>query len=501
MDNARRLLSSFLALLLIASVLPFSSHAIGASLLDLDPEGGYDGEYVIILNTNFPGEERLATGELKGLIDRDVPLFSYDGGFRRTEAPYRARKTPDLFTAGLSASNGYDLSGGDAWVKGFVRPFVLMDDMEDQTRRDILAMRVEHVGRHVRVWAPVNPAYIPPEAEACAQLGAWFDGIYPLAVETFGPVADPRGDGKVNLLMLDLVPPGLGGYVAPTDLFGKETLELSTGNFLPIIYIDTKGYAEAMAALGLPGEPGIEARRKVLITHELQHLIHLSSAYHLWVEDPEALRFITDPEDGTRLAWMEELLSAAAVQLLVPDEAAYSEIPQWYDLKTTRTDAEQFFAQHDDARTNSRYPLHRGASLFRWAGYADNYAFAHLLAKFILRQGGVDALAEAVKLWQEQEMDEDVPEPALFVAQALGYQDFNAFFQDLALYLLVPGNTGDADLDRWLKPPITIGSQLYLEPGGFAVIKPLGGKYAPPATAAEGLTYIGVTLAPEENTN
>lgn len=80
--NSRRktvpsLLCLMLALLLLAA--PLAAGAAGL-VLDRDAQGGYVGDYVLILNPHFPDGRRLSTGFLNGLIDTEVPAFELLGG-------------------------------------------------------------------------------------------------------------------------------------------------------------------------------------------------------------------------------------------------------------------------------------------------------------------------------------------------------------------------------------------------------------------------------------
>lgn len=46
--------------------------------------------------------------------------------------------------------------------------------------------------------------------------------------------------------------------------------------------------------------------------------------------------------------------------------------------------------------------------------------------------------------------------------------------------------------------PIITDKGLYVEAGGYAVLKPVGGVYHPPVTASKDLCYVGITLKETE---
>ena len=94
--------------------------------------------------------------------------------------------------------------------------------------------------------------------------------------------------------------------------------------------------------------------------------------------------------------------------------------------------------------------------------------------------------------------------------EELGYEDYAAFAEDFLLSVLLheedgpyrlrpfqgydPARCGGEENPFSHLAPIITGKGIYVRPGGYAVVRPVGGVYDPPATAAEGLCYVGITF-------
>lgn len=475
-------------------------------VLDFDGSDGYSGDYVLILNTNSGGRT-LSTGVLEGLIETDVPRFTLT---EATEAqlklihsePYanKALNSPDPYAERLPADDKYDCTVSDEWQPGFIKGFYLYPDY---SQRRLVAFRVLHVGGHCRIWTAVNPDFIPLDAigDSCAQLyGEEFDAHYDRMTRVFGAPADPRGDGKVNILFYNIPGPMASGFTNPGDLYPTFTYGRTEqkGNSLPMISIDTLGYHSAIQ-LDENGEliPNPQALLDVIV-HEFQHLLFASEDYRLATHtDPSA------EENGAVVSftnddiWMTEFHSAAAAVLCYPDSTAQKYIPLWYDANAKYADWEENVL-HNGSREfqpNSQYPIQTGKGFFDWSNKMDSYATMVFLSLFCLERGGEKALVEINRLWRENNSDDFKPINAVY--EALGYEDFSGFFTDFALSLTL--NQGDyticstGELDN-LRPIVTVGREVKMSPGSFILIKPTSGAYTPPVTAMEGLSYIGISV-------
>ena len=110
------------------------------------------------------------------------------------------------------------------------------------------------------------------------------EAIYDMVEENFGDVPDVDGNGKVILLLLDIIDgfTGSGGYVAgyfdPVHMFSKSTFAES--NEADMLFMDVN-----------PGVPGSQAFYRTA-AHELQHLVNFGNtvmvdgrAQDLWINE------------------------------------------------------------------------------------------------------------------------------------------------------------------------------------------------------------------------
>ena len=73
--HLKTLLTLTLLAALLASCLPaalMEGAAGGAVQLDLDPEGGYAGDYVVIINGNLGAKDYLSTGMIGDQVEKDI---------------------------------------------------------------------------------------------------------------------------------------------------------------------------------------------------------------------------------------------------------------------------------------------------------------------------------------------------------------------------------------------------------------------------------------------
>ncbi|MBD5085479.1 MAG: hypothetical protein HDT33_10625, partial [Clostridiales bacterium] len=174
----------------------------------------------------------------------------------------------------------------------------------------------------------------------------------------------------------------------------------------------------------------------------------------------------------------------------------YSDKAVWEDLVS---DGADWYLRNKDSQHQGGWPI------FEWNNGREDYAKVLLLAHFVENRGGKDAFTRIAEFGYT-----DMSDMMSRMWEGLGYEDYPTFMEDFLLsillheedspYRLHPFEGYDPTLcDGEENPfshlvPIITDKGLYIRAGGYAVLKPVGGVYYPPATASKDLCYVGITL-------
>ncbi|MFW5776707.1 MAG: cadherin-like beta sandwich domain-containing protein, partial [Spirochaetota bacterium] len=167
-------------------------------------------------------------------------------------------------------------------------------DVADETWYDVPATLLGS-GDHALVFVEDESGVTIDTAAAVAD--EFDENIYDLIRESFAHEPDVDENGKVILLLLDIIDgySGSGGYVAgyfdPTHLF--ETSTYANSNEADMIFVDVN-----------PGEPASDAFYTT-VAHEFQHLVNFAATY-----------FDDETQQDT---WINEGLSSASEYLYAGD--------------------------------------------------------------------------------------------------------------------------------------------------------------------------------------
>lgn len=454
------------------------------SVLDRDGSDGYTGDLVLVYHPALSDAAKKTMGSLDGLVETtENRVPTREGTYLKTSGLY-SEPDPFLTDAIRQADPCYELTGGDLWQVGFPHVFNVGAGCPDE-----MLFQVSAVGERCRVWSPVNPDYGPLEGLDPAypdQLAREMDHAIPVLEQTFGPIPDIRGDGKMNILCFDCDLSAPLGWTDPKDIYDDLSVNgtVLRGNRLPIVIINTA-----------PLIQGVNSDLSQLFytstVHEMAHSIY--GAQH-----------IQGGSFSTSKAWtfFTEFLAVAAQETVYPGSSISHSLPWWYSDKTVWEDLAA-----DDAglylrdKNNQRQS---GYSIFDWGSTREDYSLALLLAHFVENRGGTDAFAHL-----ENGGGTQLYEVLSLIWEELGYEDYAAFAEDFLLSVLLheedgpyrlrpfqgydPAQCGGEENPFSHLAPIITDKGIYIRPGGYAVVRPVGGVYYPPATAAEGLCYVGIS--------
>jgi len=519
--------NAFFLLIILACVMivPYGSLCNAESLtssrqfsFDYSDEDGYQGDYIVILNGDFPGGKRLSTGFLNELIETDIPDFEV--GDTRAPDPYIYRsKTYSEEDPYASKAANDKITGDNGWDAGAEWNFLVERTAKFPQGKSV-AFKVLAVGKYCRIWTPLNPGYYPLDEidpTYAKQAAEEFDVQFPHITRVFGDFLDLRGDGRVNILFYNIDGPLVSGLTSYYDLYDQVSIngKLYESNAAPIIHIDTFGIAGITRFNAQIEKSRDISRCFPVMTHEFQHLIYESKRYldpdyrAYWQSQAQQRAYLNNFENEM---WMTELLSAAAGILQYPGMYRDDYVPYWYDQNANFADVRNHFSQHAEVLANKNYMIQRGRTIYQWKGQKDDYSLAAFLAQFAYARGGEEVFQKIWGIWDGLRDKSGKAEPVQAVVKALGYTDFSSFHQDFVLSFLfndldseggryrLYSDRGDGDPGQMqdalslLRPPLINGREAKIEAGGFVVFKPIGGIYVPPITAMEGLQYVGVTV-------
>ena len=198
----------------------------------------------------------------------------------------------------------------------------------------------------------VEDAFTDQVSAADAQLiSSEFDTIiYPLITGKFGPVSDQDQDGKITILIMDIIDGGslnsyVAGYFDANHQFSSESYLYS--NEREMLFMDAD-----------PGVPG-SSQFYMTIAHELQHLVNFNREY-FGDEDGNG-----EPDQELQDTWINEGLSSAAEYLYNGGHI---------NLKI-QTYNDQIYGARNDIRN--------GKNFVQWDNSLANYATVYLFFQWL----------------------------------------------------------------------------------------------------------------------
>lgn len=461
------------------------------SFLDRDGSDGYTGDLVLVYRPALEGGSA-PMGTLDGLVEtttneipvREETYLQTSSGFGNGEDPYL---TDEI----RLADPCYDLENGDLWQVGFRRVF------SNERMKDRL-FAVSAVGERCRVWSPVNPDYGPLEdidPIYPEQLAREMDAAIPVLERSFGAIPDIRGDGKMNILCYDFDSPVALGVTNFYEIYNEMLIngQMIQGKGLPIVHINT--------APLIQGSYSELSEFYTSVVHEMQHVI-----FSAQISENGSMTIST----SKRL--FAEFLAVAAQEVVYPGSSIAHSLPWWYSNRSVWAD---LVADNADLYLrNKNSDRQCGKSMFQLTGAREDYAAMLLLAHFVENRGGNDVFMNIVEHGDLNPPTGDEKKIWNGLWEELGYEDYPTFMEDFLLSILLHEERGPYQLHpfegydpalchgeenpfSYLVPIIT-DKGLYIEGGGCAVLKPVGGVYHPPVTASKDLCYVGISLKTAE---
>ena len=312
----RKIVSVLLSLLFVFSVLPVitvnAETGTGGTVLDTDPAGGYEGDYVVIYNPSTSTYSGYSTGNMAGRIETSIDPYANVMRDEQAEAePYKIDVDGLIANENVNRPKVEPPEGEKtSYNVGDTRTFTISNYSPGS---DYLTFKCVAKGDHCYVWTPAQnlPNYYPLDAidpEYPQLVCDEFEAKYPLMNSSFGDHSNgSQGDGRINLMYYNIddgFQIGVSeGYVA--GYF--SSWDFST-NGVPMIHVDTY---PCVYYVNLEGEEKYRLENSFnVFCHEYQHLINYS-------------------QTGGMDSWLNECMSAAAEEICYPGSSVISRIQSW----------------------------------------------------------------------------------------------------------------------------------------------------------------------------
>lgn len=326
---------------------------------------------------------------------------------------------------------------------------------------EYLTFTLKAVGSQCNVWVRTAD-YNMSLAEAQSIATEFDTNMYPKLTGVFGAPPNVDGDGKINIVCLDLkdgFDPNypetgyLAGYFDPNDLFAQSE-DNPYSNQTEAVYIDT------YPTMGINSTDVTKSFDT--IAHEFAHMANVNQ--NVLIEQ--------NGIDGSLDMWLEEAMAEAASQV-------YSGVVSDYRMEDY----------------NSSDEIGNGLSLLQWNGYLENYALSYLFGQYIKEQAGIgDAIFTEISQSPyndyravEQAMKAHVDEDLTFGEVMTDFRAALLLKQDDGPY----GFMGNEDFDV-LQDKIYTGGEISLYGGGAVVIAadPVSGFIKIPDNKGETVRYL-----------
>ena len=507
MKKLRMFTAILLALCIAASVIP--AFAVEAKpetetepvrqinnsvIIDDDPTGGYEGDYVVIYNPATSSSTSYSTGTMTNLIETTVnPSVNNAKSPAGAETPfYKIDVDPQLNELAKNAK--IEKAAEDtraSYSVGDTKTFSILSQYSP-TGSGSVQFKCLYVGQHCYIWTPTsssNNTYPLDQIDSSfAQMAAnEFDSKFDLMQSSFGNHTNgSNGDGKLHMLYYNINDgwePGQG-YVA--GFFYQ--LDISN-NGLPILNIDT------YPGVYYKNSSGTEYKRMDdtynTMVHEYQHLINYSNA-----QLP---------------TWLNECFSAAAEEICYPGSSVVGRIQSWEGYYYS--DNDDWLNPPKEFQYQSSNSLHTGYSMYAWSNSLDNtslltlYSQVSFFAQYLFTRFGNTIYKQISNKYSSSEVTAITNATGVNCANLV--RDFriavyanaaeslgtNYGFKPQAGYDPTLYNNVQNPYDL-LAPVIFTGSSCSIKGGGAICVKPKNGVYNPPSGANSSLKYFGITITP-----
>lgn len=472
MQKRIKALSAFVLsviMLLSLTLVPFTtSHAVpvndGILGLDTNPSGGYEGDYVVIYNPSTVASSSMATGSLSGKLVSSSVSEKDENTDEMKSVHFKAPET--VYPAKSTLLN--QLFSIKTYATGQERVFNVFPTIGSNTlvsKTFTLAL----TGKNCYVW------YIPSEEyaitlEQAQEIADEYDNkILPAMTENFGTFYDPKGMGKLNILVYDL-----------QDGFGTTTNSYHTGFFWSGDLVPTYGNMSAMIhldtypSISFNGSSSLDSVFHT-IAHEMQHLISFS-------------KYWTNTQSGSTAwasTWLDEACSMAAQEAVYPDSTLESRIDQLNTYGASYASGYSAYAWNESDISCYGMNCLFGQYLKEQTGTYKS--FKKLLDVFANDANPTDEKAIMAALEGTALDGKTLSEIMLAFKIALIANDPNDFD---GIY-----GFGTSDKFNSVNPILyTSSASATIYGGGAIVIKPKNRVFTPSSDASASLRYIGVTL-------
>ncbi len=175
---------------------------------------------------------------------------------------------------------------------------------------------IVYTGTHCIVYKDSRDIYMS-DSDAMDMGKEFDDNIYSIMVDTFGEPCDEDGNGKIILLILDILDGGsltsyVAGYFDPVNEFSNTYAQSKYSNQCDMLYMDSNPGASYQSVF------------KETMAHEFQHLIDFNQKV-----------FIQDSSTGFD-TWIDEGLSSAAERIYkgaqIQDKIDYFNDDPYHDM-------------------------------------------------------------------------------------------------------------------------------------------------------------------------
>ncbi len=463
----------------------------GNVVIDSDPEGGYEGDYVVIYNPNTSASSTLSTGNMSGRISTQVGSAAAPKAGEVTDRPYvidvdsrldeefRAQQLPKTETAPEKVS--YNV--------GDTRNFTVYSAYSPLSS-STFQFKVLAKGAHCYIWTPTSTnanvypldSIDPSFAQICADE---FDSKFDLMQTAFGNHTNgSQGDGKLHILYYNINDgwqPGQGyiaGYFYSPDI---------SNNGLPILNIDT------YPGVYYKNSNGTEYKRMDdtynTMVHEYQHLINYSNTSGM-------------------STWLNECFSAAAEEICYPGSSLVSRIQSWENYYYS--DNNDWLNPPSEFQYQSGYNLHNGYSMYAWNNNLSDilalYSQVSFFAQYLYSRFGNTIYKQISNRFSSSDVSaitnatgvncaDLVRDFRVAVTANAAQNQYNGIYGFKVQNGYDPSKYNNVQSPYDLLAPVVFtGSSCSIKGGGSITVKPVNGVYNPPSGANSNLKYIGISL-------
>lgn len=494
----RSAVSLLIALFMVLSMIPaFPVSAVepqiigtGGLVLDTDPAGGYEGDYVLIYNPSTSSYSDASTGVMTGLIETDVDPYTKSNGTYVSDEPYiidvdgivaEADAQKPKVEPPLQEKTSFDV--GDTHI------FSISSYSPGPSN---LTFKCLAKGDHCYVWTPAQNLtnYYPLDSidPTYGQIVAdEFDLKYPEMNSSFGDHSNGSyGDGRINLMYYNIddgfVPGVSEGYVA-----GYFSSYDYSSNGYPMIHLDTY---PGVYYVNTEGEEQTRLSRTFgVFCHEYQHLINYS-------------------QTGGMDLWLNECMSAAAEEICYPGSSVVSRIQSWE--RYYYSDNDDWLDPPHEFEYFPGYELHNGFSMYDWSNYLDYvlplYSQVSFFAQYLFTHYGNTIFRTITQRYAQSNSDVNAIASATGANTSELVKNFriavtaNDYLAYSGEYGFIPQEGYDPEEYHGVENPYNLlgpviftGTSCTIGGGGAITVKPVGGVYNPPSGASGSLVYVGIT--------